>query len=172
MKDYYRILGVGKYATTDDIKKVFRKKALLIHPDKSGRDTRNEFIELFEAYEILVDPQKRKRYDLIYDWIDAPAAEQKDEKLKKDILSIHERGISYAGNFNKFNRDVIIVIWIDLLFGKAMIGAVALTVIGVCTIGKGAIDFALDYFLIGTGMTLAGIWLAKIRVNYIMDGIR
>jgi DnaJ-class molecular chaperone len=168
MKDYYKIFGVSKHATTADIKKTFRKKALLTHPDKSGRDTKNEFIELFEAYEILVDQRKRERYDLIYDWIGTPDAEQKDKELEKDILSIHEKGSGYAGNFNKFNRDVIIYILLDLFFSKFMLGAMALTIIGVFTIGKGVINLALDYCLIGIVMTMIGIWFAKIRLNWIV----
>ena len=92
MKDYYKILGVKKSASTADIKKRFRKTALSVHPDKCGRDTKDEFIELFEAYEILVDQKRRERYDLIYDWIDTPTAEQNDKELVRDILSIHEKG--------------------------------------------------------------------------------
>jgi len=167
MKDYYKILGVSKNATTADIKKIFRKKALSIHPDKSGRDTKDEFIELFEAYEILVDQKKRKRYDLIYDWISTPTTEQDDKELEKDILSIHEKGFVYARNFNKFNKEVIIYILLDLFFSKFMLGAVALTIIGICTIGKGIMNLALDYCLIGVVMTLIGIWFSKITLDRI-----
>jgi DnaJ-class molecular chaperone len=171
MKDYYKILGVGRNATSADIKKVFRKKALLIHPDRSGRDTKSEFIELFEAYEILVDGKRRARYDLIYDWIDTPAAEQEENELEKDILAIHEKGIGYANNFNKFNRDVIIYILIDLLFAQFMLGAVVLTAIGASTIVKGLMDLALDYCMIGIVLTVIGIWLAKIRWDWIVGEV-
>jgi DnaJ-class molecular chaperone len=168
MKDYYRILGVNKNASTTDIKKTFKKKALLVHPDKSGKDTKNEFIELFEAYEILVDQKRREKYDLIYDWIGTPTAEQNGKELMRDILSIHEKGLEYARNFKKFNKEVIIYMLLDMLFSKFMLGAVALTIIGIWTIGKGIINFELDYCLIGVVMTMIGIWFAKIRLDWIV----
>lgn len=61
-QDYYEILGVGKTATADEIKKAYRKKAVELHPDKAGGDEA-KFKALSEAYEVLKDPQKRQRYD-------------------------------------------------------------------------------------------------------------
>ena len=58
---FYTILGVDKNASTDDIKRAFKKKALREHPDKGG-DT-EKFKELSVAYECLSDPEKRKSYD-------------------------------------------------------------------------------------------------------------
>jgi hypothetical protein len=167
MKDYYKILGVKKSASTTDIKKRFRKTALSVHPDKSGRDTKDEFIELFEAYEILVDQKRRERYDLIYDWIDTPTAEQNDKEFVRDILSIHEKGFEYAGNFKKFNKEVIIYILLDLVFSKFLFASVALTTVGIWTIGKGVINLELDYCLVGVVLTVIGIWLVKIRLDWI-----
>jgi curved DNA-binding protein len=64
-KDYYKILGVGKSATADEIKKAFRKLALKYHPDKNAGDKKAEekFKEANEANEVLSDPEKRKKYD-------------------------------------------------------------------------------------------------------------
>ena len=64
-KDYYKILGVDKTATTDDIKKAFRKGAIKYHPDKNPGDKASEekFKEINEAQEVLSDSEKRKRYD-------------------------------------------------------------------------------------------------------------
>jgi curved DNA-binding protein len=64
-KDYYKILGVSKTATQDEIKKVFRKMAKKYHPDKNPGDKSAEakFKEMSEAYEVLSDPEKRKKYD-------------------------------------------------------------------------------------------------------------
>lgn len=64
-KDYYGILGVSKTATEEEIKKVFRKLALKYHPDRNPGDKAAEerFKEISEAYEVLSDPEKRKKYD-------------------------------------------------------------------------------------------------------------
>lgn len=61
-RDYYEVLGVGKNASADEIKKAFRKKAIEHHPDKQGGDE-TKFKEINEAYEILKDDKKRQRYD-------------------------------------------------------------------------------------------------------------
>jgi molecular chaperone DnaJ len=60
-RDYYDILGVNKGASADEIKKAFRKQAIEHHPDRGGDEAK--FKELNEAYEILKDNDKRKRYD-------------------------------------------------------------------------------------------------------------
>ncbi len=61
-RDYYEILGIGKSASDDEIKKAFRKLAVKYHPDKDGGDE-EKFKEINEAYEVLKDKQKRQRYD-------------------------------------------------------------------------------------------------------------
>lgn len=61
-RDYYEVLGVGKSASADEIKKAFRKLAVKYHPDKEGGDE-TKFKEINEAYEVLKDQQKRQRYD-------------------------------------------------------------------------------------------------------------
>ncbi len=62
MADYYSILNVSKDSSSDDIKKSYRKLAMKFHPDKGGDE--NEFKKITEAYEVLSDPEKRKRYDM------------------------------------------------------------------------------------------------------------
>ncbi|MEK7147971.1 MAG: DnaJ C-terminal domain-containing protein [Patescibacteria group bacterium] len=62
MKDYYKILGVNKNASEEDIKKAFRKLAHVYHPDKSGGDEA-KFKEVSEAYGVLSDKKKRAQYD-------------------------------------------------------------------------------------------------------------
>jgi len=61
-RDYYEVLGIGKSASDDEIKKAFRKKAVEHHPDKQGGDEA-KFKEINEAYEVLKDERKRQRYD-------------------------------------------------------------------------------------------------------------
>jgi curved DNA-binding protein len=64
-KDYYEILGVPRTASEADIKKAFRKLAREFHPDvaKNKKQAEEKFKELNEAYEVLGDPAKRKKYD-------------------------------------------------------------------------------------------------------------
>ena len=59
--DYYDVLGVSKNASADEIKKAFRKAAVEHHPDRGGDEAK--FKEINEAYEVLKDTDKRKRYD-------------------------------------------------------------------------------------------------------------
>jgi molecular chaperone DnaJ len=61
-RDYYEVLGVGKNASADEIKKAFRRLAVEHHPDKEGGDE-TKFKEINEAYEVLKDDKKRQRYD-------------------------------------------------------------------------------------------------------------
>ena len=63
--DYYKILGVDKNASQDDIKKAFRKLARKYHPDLNPNDpsAKDKFQEINEANEVLSDPVKRKKYD-------------------------------------------------------------------------------------------------------------
>jgi len=61
-RDYYEVLGIGKDASADEIKKAFRRKAVELHPDKQGGDEA-KFKEINEAYEVLKDTGKRQRYD-------------------------------------------------------------------------------------------------------------
>ncbi|MBJ7390263.1 MAG: J domain-containing protein, partial [Chthoniobacterales bacterium] len=64
-RDYYKTLGVAKTATADEIKKAFRKLARQHHPDlaKDKKTAEEKFKEINEAYEVLSDAEKRKKYD-------------------------------------------------------------------------------------------------------------
>lgn len=69
-KDYYKILGVERNATEDEIKKAYRKRALIHHPDRHAnapeaekKEQEKKFKELGEAYSVLSDQKKKARYD-------------------------------------------------------------------------------------------------------------
>jgi curved DNA-binding protein len=64
-KDYYKTLGVNRNASQDEIKNAFRKLAIQYHPDKNKGDAKAEekFKEINEAFQVLSDPEKRKKYD-------------------------------------------------------------------------------------------------------------
>jgi curved DNA-binding protein len=68
-KDYYKILGVDRKATADEIRRVYRKLAMKLHPDKNpgNKAAEEKFKEINEAYEALSDVKKRARYDELGD---------------------------------------------------------------------------------------------------------
>src|SRR3712207_5902246 len=62
--DYYKVLGVDRKASPDDIKKAYRKLARRYHPDTSTEpDAENRFKAISEAYDVLSDAEKRRQYD-------------------------------------------------------------------------------------------------------------
>ncbi len=80
-RDYYQVLGLARTASTDDIKKAYRRLARQVHPDLHSGSKKAEmekkFKELNEAHEVLSDPDKRKKYDQYgAEWEQADAYEE------------------------------------------------------------------------------------------------
>lgn len=75
MSDLYRVLGVGRCAAQDDLRRAYRRKAKSSHPDSGG--SVGAFGEIATAYAVLSDPERRERYDLTGE-IDPPRADTLD----------------------------------------------------------------------------------------------
>ena len=78
MKNYYEILGIRKDASTEEIKKAYRKLARKYHPDVNpgNKEAEEKFKQINEAYNNLIDESKRKTYDEKYDNINRSGATQ------------------------------------------------------------------------------------------------
>jgi len=97
--DYYKVLGVAKTATEDEIKKAYRKLARKHHPDlnPTDKEAHKKFQQLNEANEVLSDPEKRKKYDQYgKDWEHA----DQFEKQRRQSQSQYSRsaGQEYGGD--------------------------------------------------------------------------
>lgn len=108
--DYYKVLGVDKKATPDEIKKAFRKLAVKYHPDRNPNDksAEDKFKEINEAYAVLSDPQKKEQYDTF------GSSGFHKQYSQEDIF----RGFDFGGTFKDMgmggNEDIF-----SRLFGGA-----------------------------------------------------
>ena len=91
-RDYYEILGVGKQASADEIKKAYRKIAMQFHPDRNPGDKAAEekFKEAAEAYEVLSSPDKKAQYDRFgHSMGNAGRPGGGGGKVGEDVIHIH-----------------------------------------------------------------------------------
>lgn len=96
-KDYYEILGVSRNASTDEIKKAYRKLAAKYHPDKNPGDKHAEemFKQINEAHSVLTDPGKRKLYDRFGEnWKQFENMDEKHVGSTKNTSSISNRAVT------------------------------------------------------------------------------
>uniref|UniRef100_A0A3Q3B3Z7 DnaJ homolog subfamily C member 7 n=1 Tax=Kryptolebias marmoratus TaxID=37003 RepID=A0A3Q3B3Z7_KRYMA len=116
-KDYYKVLGVGKNATEDEIKKAYRKRALMHHPDRHSaatpevqKEEEKKFKEVGEAFTILSDPKKKMRYDNGHDLEDDGSFDGGDfdaNNIFRAFFGGHNGGFSFDSNSGMFlyNQD-------------------------------------------------------------------
>ncbi|MDB4991969.1 MAG: chaperone protein DnaJ, molecular chaperone DnaJ [Parcubacteria group bacterium] len=155
-KNYYDILGVDKKATSDDVKKAFRKLAQKHHPDKGGDEAK--FKEITEAYSILSDDKKRREYDN-YGQTFAGGGSQQGQGggnpfggfdfsgfgqggVEFDLGDIFGGGFGdiFGGGGQRARRGRDISIDIEVSFKEAVLGGkreVLITKIGKCEVCKG-----------------------------------
>jgi DnaJ-class molecular chaperone len=88
-KDYYAVLGVSKNAAEKDIKSAYRKLARKWHPDanlKNPKEAEEKFKEISEAYEVLGDPEKRKKYDVLGpNWQQAAQQAEQQRRYRTNV---------------------------------------------------------------------------------------
>lgn len=120
-KDYYQALGVNRNASTDEIKKAYRKLALKYHPDRNPGDKSAEdrFKDINEAYQVLSDPEKRQRYDHLgdsfnqwqqrggtsdsFNWQDWFSQGQPNQSRRVDV---HDFEDIFGGTFSDFFNSI------------------------------------------------------------------
>lgn len=130
-KDYYKILGVQKTATEDEVKKAYRKLAIELHPDKNPGDKASEekFKEVNEAYEVIGNKTKRADYDT------------KQEKPNRPPPGAYENANRRPGfqNFNEFTAG----------FGRPDFSHLMVMVTKEATISElmSRKDFKVEYFI-------------------------
>lgn len=115
-KDYYRILGISRTATDKDIKQAYRRLARQYHPDVNpgNKSAEDRFKGVNEAYEVLSDPDKRKKYDQYGDrWQDAERFADAARQQGGEWRFTQRQG---ADNFNYGGEDL------ESLFGDIMGG--------------------------------------------------
>lgn len=105
--DYYKILGIDKNASAEDIKKAYRKLARKYHPDvnPNNKEAHKKFQEINEANEVLSDPEKRKKYDQYgKDWKHAEEFEKARQQQRQRSYSTQgaESFGGDEGNFSDF----------------------------------------------------------------------
>lgn len=99
--DYYKVLGIQKNATAEEIKKAYRKLARQYHPDTNQNDAgaNKKFQQINEANEVLSDPEKRKKYDKYgKDWQHGDAYEQQARQQQY-------RSTQFDGGFEGFENE-------------------------------------------------------------------
>ena len=113
--DYYKILGIGKKATDEEIKKAYRKLARQLHPDlnPNDKDAHKKFQQINEANEVLSDPEKRKKYD--QHGMDWQHADQFENARQSQGRPQHSGGQQFESDFGESDFSD----FFESLFGRS-----------------------------------------------------
>ncbi len=111
-KDYYSILGLTKTASADEIKKSYRRLARKYHPDLNPGDkiAENQFKEVSEAYEVLSDTEKRRKYDQFGQyWKQAETKNATGQSYGNSNVHVDFNGFDFGqfSNFDEFVNDLL-----------------------------------------------------------------
>ena len=124
--DYYRVLGVDNKATQNEIKKAYRREAKLNHPDKNNNsaESNQRFKELNEAYEVLGNPEKRKKYDTYGEqWRNAEEFEAQRREYSDNSGGYNFGGFGGFGDFSSRNTNASgFSDFFEQLFGSSSFG--------------------------------------------------
>jgi len=103
--DFYKILEVPRDASADDIKKAYRSKAKLVHPDVNNSPKANEvFAVVTEAYEVLSDDQKRYLHDVKLNYIDSARMEAERKKQYYGSSIKNDSYTNFHYDWNSFEK--------------------------------------------------------------------
>jgi hypothetical protein len=103
--DFYKILEISRDATVDEIKRAYRSKAKMIHPDVNDSPKANEvFAVITEAYEVLTDEQKRYLHDIKLNYIDAAKNEAERKKQYYGSSVKNDTYTNFHYDWNSFEK--------------------------------------------------------------------
>ena len=153
MPNHYQTLGLSHEASADDIKSAYRSLAKKYHPDVSHLpDAEDRFIDITEAYEILSDPVKRRRYDLTRHSPSPRMARARkqaayEEYVKKQQESAREKAKEYSKvKYQKFDHE-----YFDTAAGYFLPKFLGCAAIGVLMFLACALVFFLTFLIFGGG---------------------
>ena len=141
-KNYYATLGLSPQATEEDVRKAYRRLALQWHPDRNAGDARaaERFVEISEAYAVLVDPAKRREYDRARQVGSPEAFRHSREDIFRDLFADPRASAVFEDLVREFERVGVRVdrhVFHQTLFGgrAVMTGGVFVITPGTSMIG-------------------------------------